>query len=188
MWWYFDKSAQFRGMREGGGFLMGFFATRDGVYVDHQLDLANALADRSGWSVERVDDNRAVLAANGIWRTYELDLSWIDSACAFQISCAFSLRPSPERTPAVLETLRLHNDRMIFGGFSLDLASGAVRYRYALPLDFGQDPPEVLVARLVEFAVEACDSFYPAVRLVASARNDPEDALEAAVLETIGSA
>lgn len=167
---------------------MGYFATRSGLQFEHNIDLSAELAHRAGWSLEASDENHAILSAPGLWRTYQLGLSWIGEQGAFLVESEFPLRARPTRLETVFAAIREFNDRTLFGGFSYDIGEGMVRFRYALAIDPEAGVPEKLVGRLVDVAVESCDRLYPAIRVAASTDRDPAAVLQTAMLDTVGCA
>jgi hypothetical protein len=61
-------------------------------------------------------------------------------------------------------------------------------YRHAFPLrGAGQIKPQQ-VEDLLEVAISECEKFYPAFQFVIWGGKDPQEAMEASVLETIGEA
>ena len=167
---------------------MSYFATRDGVRVEPPLQAAADLASRRGWSVEEFGERYALLVADGLWRRYDLAVSWIEAEEALQVVCGFELRPPAHRMNAVHATLRRRNDDLLFGAFSLDEATGTVIFRYALPVVSTVGDVDAALDRIVDLALRNCDRLYPAVRLATSADRDPDEAIAAAVIQTVGNA
>ena len=167
---------------------MGHPAMRDDSRTEGSIATATDFADRRGWSVKRVDANNAILRASGVWKTYDLAVSRIPHREAVLIVCAFELRQSRDRTDAVLETMRRHNDRLLFGHFSLSVEAGVVSFRYALPASDEGEGLDSTLDRMLDLAVRECDRFYPALRLSASANLEPSRALASAMMDPVGRA
>ncbi len=165
---------------------MTYFATRNGLHGEHPIDLDTELAHRSSWEVQAVEDNAVVLSTEGLWRTYRFTIQWIDDHAALQITGGFAIKPPESGEGAMLETLRLHNDQIVFGRFTFD--GEFVRFRYALATSPADGPQPMALGRLVDLAVEACDVLYPALRMASSGRYLPDEALDAAAMEPVGSA
>jgi len=79
------------------------------------------------------------------------------------------------------------------GHFELWSADGTVLFRHATLLDNDddEDEPDLTIGQaevLVEAAVDEFERFYPVFQLVLFADRTPQDAMAAALLETVGEA
>lgn len=165
---------------------MSYYANRNGMHTEHPIDLDTELSHRSDWSVKAVEDNVVELTAAGLWRTYDITVGWLDKYAALMVEGGFVFKPPAQGAGALRETLDIHNEQIVFGHFTFD--DGYIRFRYALSANPLEGPPPKALGRLVDLTLEACDTLYPALRMVVSGRYNPDEALDAAMMEPVGSA
>jgi hypothetical protein len=138
------------------------------------------------WPVERTDDEMITCAAGG-WCDYNICFSWREEVPALHFSCAFDVRVPPNKRAEVYELMAKVNEHMLLGHFDLISAEGAIVYRHGLPLA-GMTTNSQLFEDLLDIAVEACERFFPAFQFVLWAGKSADEALAAAMLETVGEA
>lgn len=157
------------------------------------IDMLEHVFDANGWAFERSGDEEISTSIKGGWATYQLRALWREEERVLQIIARADLTAPDDRKMAVYETLGLINEQLWMGHFELWSADGTVLFRHATLLDNDddEDEPDLTIGQaevLVEAAVDEFERFYPVFQLVMFADRSPQDAMAAALLETVGEA
>lgn len=161
----------------------------------HDLVLENAeeqvleLAADRGWEVRKSAVEGSVITANGQWYNYTVAVSWCESPLAIQVVCGFKLNVRKPRVATVHETIRILNQRMLFGHLAFEESTGLIHFRYGLPVTPElRENPQAVVTQVVELATNSCDQCYPAIRISASTNLSSAQAVDTVLMNTVGSA
>jgi hypothetical protein len=154
----------------------------------HPMDMVERTLSLYEWQSDRGCDTEIAAQAPGKWSDYSLFFKWSDNAEAMQLTCAFDMRINDQQRQAVHELLVLANERMWLGHFTLWLDEGQPMFRHALPLRGADAPTLGQVQDMIETAVYECERFYPAFQYVIWGGRSAKDAIEMALLETVGEA
>lgn len=157
-------------------------------HTTNPLDVIERLVDDQGWPFDRQGDLEMAVQIPGKWCDYNLYFSWNEEASAIHFTAAFDMRVPQERRPETYELLALLNEKMWLGHFGIWASEGVPMYRYALPLRGVGDPSFEQMEDLIEVAVLECERFYPAFQYVVWGGKSATDAVEAAMLDTVGEA
>jgi hypothetical protein len=157
------------------------------------IDMLEHVFDANGWAFERSGDEEISTSIKAGWATYHLRALWRDEERVLQIIARADLACPDDRRMAIYETLGLINEQLWMGHFELWSADGTVLFRHATLLDTEEevDEPDLTIGQaevLVEAAVDEFERFYPVFQLVMFADRSPQDAMAAALLETVGEA
>jgi hypothetical protein len=157
------------------------------------IDMLEHVFDANGWAFERSGDEEISTSIKAGWATYHLRALWRDEERVLQIIARADLACPDDRRMAIYETLGLINEQLWMGHFELWSADGTVLFRHATLLDTEEevDEPDLTIGQaevLVEAAVDEFERFYPVFQLVMFADRTPQDAMAAALLETVGEA
>jgi hypothetical protein len=157
------------------------------------IDMLEHVFDANGWAFERSGDEEISTSIKAGWATYQLRALWRDEERVLQIIARADLACPEDRRMAIYETLGLINEQLWMGHFELWSADGTVLFRHATLLDTDEDEeePDLTIGQaevLVEAAVDEFERFYPVFQLVMFADRTPQDAMAAALLETVGEA
>jgi hypothetical protein len=156
--------------------------------VPNPIDLIERIAGAHGWSFERGGDDEMSIEINGQWSDYRLFFSWLHDLRAIHFACAFELNVPDHRRSAINELLVRINERMAVGHFDLWADRGLPVFRQSTLLR-GVDAVSVeQVEDLIEIALAECERFYPAFQYVVWGGKAPADAVDAALIETVGEA
>ncbi|MEO5336797.1 MAG: YbjN domain-containing protein [Magnetospirillum sp. WYHS-4] len=155
---------------------------------NHPLDIVEQLVASRDWLFDRNSDHEMAVRVPGRWCDHNLYFAWNDIMEAVQFTCAFDMRVPEPRRAAVNELLALINERLWIGHFGLWMDEGQPLYRHVLPLRGLQAPSVEQIEDLVETAIEECERFFPAFQFVVWAGKSPADALESAMVDTVGEA
>lgn len=152
------------------------------------LDAAEELAAANDWMFER-DGDELTAAVGGHYCEYQLRFFWHPHEQVLQVACVFEGRVASLRRQAVYEALGLMNERQWLGHFELFPEEGLVMFRYGALADAASGGPGAeQIASIAEAALSACERFYPVFQYVVWGGKTPHEAIEAAMLETVGEA
>ncbi len=154
----------------------------------HPIDIVETLAEERSWDFERVADDQIAMGIEGTWCTYSVTLAWSAHDESLRLLCAFQMKPPAKRLAAFYRAMALANDLCWSGAFVLWPDQKMTAYRYGLNLAGGASASSSQINDMVRAAVNACERFHPAFKLVAWGGEDPERALGIAMTEAYGRA
>lgn len=155
---------------------------------DSPLDVVERIVLDNDWMFDRRGDADMSVQVPGRWCDYSLHFAWNDDACALHFTCAFDMRVPEEKVTNVHTLLARANEKLWLGHFSLWEDEALPMYRHVLPFRGAAGPSPEQMEDMVESALDACDRFYPAFQYVVWAGKSAHDALEAAMIDTVGEA
>ena len=156
--------------------------------ADNPLDIVEQIVEINDWIFDRRSDQEMAVQVPGTWCDYSLYFAWNDEMEALHFTCAFDMRVSDDQRSRVYELLALVNDRMWLGHFGMWNDEGLPMYRHALPLRGAKGPVIEQMEDLVETAVMECERFYPAFQYVIWGGKQAHEAIESAMIDTVGEA
>lgn len=152
------------------------------------MDMLAALFEAHGWAHEFIHDDEICGEVPGSWTTYQLRGIWRAEDRVLQVLCLPEVRVSEEKRPAACELVALVNEQLWLGHFDIWSQGGMLLYRHGLMLgDDGLLSLE-MAQHAVEGAIAECDRFYPAFQFVLWGDKQPQDALDAAMVDAAGEA
>lgn len=157
------------------------------------IDMLEHVFDANGWAFERSGDEEISTSVKAGWTTYQLRALWREEERVLQIIARADLTVDVGKRLALYETIGLINEQLWMGHFELWSSDGSVLFRHATLLDTedDEDEPDLTIGQaemLVEAAVDEFERYYPVFQLVMFADRSPQDAMAAALLETVGEA
>ena len=158
------------------------------VPESHPLDVVEQIVASNEWIYDRQGEHELLVQVAGHWCDFNLFFAWNDSLSALHFSCAFDLRVPAERLSAVHELLAVANERMWLGYFSLWHEEGLPMFRHVLLLRDTDGPSHSQLDDVIDTALTECDRFYPAFQYVIWGGKSPKEAIEAAMIDTVGEA
>lgn len=156
--------------------------------IQNPLDLVEQVASAHNWLYDRSSEHDLAIEMTGHWCDYRLFLSWQDEVCALLMACAYDMRVNPARQKAVGELLGRINEQLLVGHFDLWSEDGVPVFRHASLLRGMPNASVELIEDMLDVALTECERFYPAFQFVVWGGRSPKDAIEAAILETVGEA
>jgi hypothetical protein len=155
---------------------------------DKPLDVVEHVVSANEWLFDRPSDEEIAAQVPGRWCDYNLYFRWNEFATAMQFTLTFDTRIPANKFKLISELLALVNDKVWIGHFTIWQEEKALVYRHVLPLR-GSDGPTIEQSEdLVNHAIMESDRFYPAVHYVLWGGKSPGEAVDAAMLETMGEA
>lgn len=149
------------------------------------LDLVEQVLIEEDYPYERGGEE-ARFAVEGAWSDHQLWFAWRPESRVLQLCVALDLRAPQDRRSAVCDLLARINERLGIGHFDFT-EEGSLIYRCVLPvLDAGLT--QLQVSTMIAVALEAADHFYPAFNFLIWAGKSAEEAVQAAMFDTLGEA
>ncbi|HUN49544.1 MAG TPA: YbjN domain-containing protein [Candidatus Sulfotelmatobacter sp.] len=152
------------------------------------LDLIEQIVTEHEWPFDRQGDDELTVGIGGKWCDYQLWFSWREEVGALHFSCAFDMKVPETRRRDLHTLLVLLNEKLWIGHFDLWTDEGLLVFRQALLLRGGLGPTSEQIEDLVEIGLSECERFYPAFQFAVWGGKNPKEAIEAAMLETVGEA
>ena len=151
------------------------------------IDVIETIVTAREWPFDRRSDEEMAAEVPGRWCDYGMFFAWSEELKALHFSCALDMRVPEKRLHAVYELLAALNERMWLGHFVVWREEGVPMFRHTLWTG-GTGSVSETVEDLVEHAVAECERFYTAFQFVIWAGKSPAEAIEAAMLDTVGEA
>lgn len=151
------------------------------------IDVLEDIAETNEWSFDRTDDDELVAEVQGRWCDFRLYFMWRDDVSALHFTCAFEARVRPARRREINDLLALVNEKLWMGHFDVSSEDGLPMYRHTLPLR-GQKVATESLEDLLEAALGECERFFPAFQFVLWGGKTAQEAMTAAMFETVGEA
>lgn len=151
------------------------------------LDIVEQLVSDHEWPFERQGEDDLTVGLGGNFCEFQLWFSWREDINALSLSCAFDLKAPANRRRDLAELIMLANERMPIGHFDLWKKEGMVIFRHTLLQGAGGLSADQ-IETLVEIALNECERFYPAFQFLMWGGKSADEAIMAALLETVGEA
>jgi len=152
------------------------------------LDLAEQLVSDRDWLFDRPVDEELVAEVTGSWCNFRIWFAWQEDLGALIFSCAYDTKIPEKNRARIYPLLAAVNEKMWLGHFDLGSEDGMVMFRHALLLRGGQGATSEQLEDLLDIAMVECNRFYPAFQSVLWGGNTVEQAMEIALLDTVGEA
>ena len=153
------------------------------------LDLIEDLADNKGRAFTRHDDNVLTLTIKGQVAIYDLELEWQEEFASVITSCWMNLPVREEHQAAAAQTLQNVNENLWLGHFDFSTEGYKPTFRHTLMLRLVPVTVSAeMLSDLIDLALAECDRFHTTFKMLSIGDIRMQDALNAAIFETIGEA
>lgn len=152
------------------------------------LDIAEQLIMDRDWLFDRPVDEELLAEVAGQWCHYRIWFTWQPDLQVLIFSCAFDNKLPEKNRKAVYPLLAAINEKMWLGHFDLCSDDHLVTFRHALLLRGGKGATSEQIEDLIDIAITECDRFFPAFQSVVWGGNTCQEALEIALMDTVGEA
>ncbi len=166
---------------------MTYVTVEEEGIVANPLDLIEELVVANDWPFQRAGDDEIVCEIGGRWGQYRLYFIWQEHYGALQFCCRMETR-APKRRAEINGLLAAINSRLWLGHFDVAPEDAMPTFRHTTLLRGTPAASPEQIEDLVEAALIECERYYPAFQLVIWGGKSAEEALEAAVIETVGEA
>jgi hypothetical protein len=140
------------------------------------------------WPFQRSSDHEIDLTLVGTWCDYHVSVTWSAELEALHMTTTLDVKVGVDKVAEMRTLLSLINEQLYFGHFDLWSEEKLLLFRFGLPLNGGAVATPEQCEQLLQVAVEACERYYPAFQFVLWAGKSAEDAVSAAMFDTVGSA
>lgn len=157
------------------------------VSLANPLDIAEQLMTDRDMAYDRPEHSAIVADMSGSWCNYQLELSWHQEFGALSFTCAIDSRIPPRSHALLYPLLAKINPRLWLGHFEL-AEDGAILFRYSMQLKGVSGISIQQLEDLLDIAVSECERFYPAFQSLLWGGKTADEALELALMDTVGEA
>ncbi|MCG8491706.1 MAG: YbjN domain-containing protein [Sneathiellales bacterium] len=168
--------------------MTSLFFSEEELEERNPLDIVESIIAANDWSYERQGRNELTVGVEGSWCQYHLWFSWRSDIRAIHFSCAYDVKISDRKYEAIYELLARMNEKLFVGHFDTWREEGLIMFRHALLLNENFDMSVEQIQSLIEIGMNELEKFYPAVQFAIWGGKTPEEAIESAMLETLGEA
>ena len=156
--------------------------------ANNPIDLLEEFVTANDWRFDRTTDAEIVVELTGNWCDYRLHFAWQEDLGAVYFSCLFDVRVPQNKRARAYHLLALINENLWLGHFDLCSEELVPIFRHTLLVrGVGWISAEQF-EDMVDIAFSECERFFPAFQFVLWGGKTPEEALAAAMLETVGEA
>jgi hypothetical protein len=152
------------------------------------LDLMEEIVSSNEWPFDRPSDRELRVEFSGQWCDYRLYFGWAKEISAMQFSCAYDMKVPEPKTSEVCTLLSIINERLWVGHFDLASESRLLSFRHGVLLRGMHGASVEQLEDLVDIALSESERYYPAFQLVVWGGRTPLQAIDTALLETVGEA
>ena len=152
------------------------------------LELVEQFVMANEWPFDRRNDDEMAVEVPGKWCDLSLYFAWREDVGAMHFSCALDMKVQPGKRDDIYELLAKLNERLWLGHFGLWAEEGVPMFRHSVLLRGLGSASMEQIEDLVEIAVSECERFYPAFQFVIWGGKSAPDAIQAALLDTVGEA
>lgn len=152
------------------------------------IDLMEQIVSAHGFPSDRQSDDDLAAEVVGRWCDYRVFVSWHDEVRALLFACAFDMRVPGGSRRRVQELLSMINEKLLVGHFDMWSDDGLPVFRHSMLMRGQRGATAEQLEDLLDIALTECERFYPAFQFVVWGGKTAVEAIEAAVLETVGEA
>ena len=156
--------------------------------LDNPLDMIEEIVAANDWPFERAHHDEIMVEVRGTWCAYQLYFVWQPCFSALQFGCSYKIRVSAGRRMAVNALLAAMNERLWVGHFLVPSDDDAPMFRHTLLMRGQHQVSLEQMEDLVEIALTESERFYPAIQYIMITGGTPDEALHAAIVDTVGEA
>jgi hypothetical protein len=152
------------------------------------LDVVEQVVSANDWAFDRRNEDEMAVEVPGKWCDYSLYFAWRQDAGALHFTCAFDMRVQQAKRRETHDLLVQVNEKLWLGHFGLWAEEGVPMFRHAVLLRGNGQASSEQIEDLVDIALSECERFYPAFQFVIWGGKSADDAIQAALLDTVGEA
>lgn len=152
------------------------------------LAVVEDIAADHNWAFERSGEDEVTIVSKGDWTDYQISFTWMGEIEALHLACAFDMKIASPRRNEVQRLIAAINEQMWVGHFDIWTHTGMIMYRQSIPLPDGLTASTAQCESMLVSAIHACERYYPAIQFVVWAGKTAEQAMSAAMFDTMGEA
>lgn len=152
------------------------------------IDLAEEIVRANEWTLERSAEDELLVEVSGQFCDYRLCFVWREDMSSLHFTCVIDARVPPRRDREVHSLLAYVNERLWLGHFDVCSEEKVPMFRQTVLLRGIRCASVEQIEDLMDIALNECERFYPAFQFVLWGGKSAKDALEAAMVDTVGEA
>ena len=152
------------------------------------LAVIEDIAASNDLTFERSGEDEVTILSKGQWTDYQLAFTWMSEIEALHLACAFDMKIPDIRRAEVQRLIAAINEQLWVGHFDVWSIAGTVMYRQALVLPGGMSASPAQCEVMMTSALDACERYFPALQFVIWAGKTADEAMAAAMFDTVGEA
>jgi len=156
--------------------------------IANPLDVVEQVVSANDWAFDRRSEDEMAVEVPGKWCDYSLYFAWRQDASALHFTCAFDMRVQQAKRRETNDLLAQVNEKLWLGHFGLWADQGVPMFRHAILLRGNGSASSEQIEDLVDIALSECERFYPAFQFVIWGGKSVDEAIAAALLDTVGEA
>ncbi len=157
-------------------------------FTANPLDILEMIAGQNEWPYERSTDDEIIVAVNGEWCDFHIRYFWEMEDNLLQAAAMLDMRVPDNKKAKILETINLVNERLAVGHFGIWTEDNTLMFRHSSMLGADHDLTAVACEKITDAILAESNKYYPVFQFVLWAGKNPDEALQSAMLETIGEA
>lgn len=159
-----------------------------GDFQSNPLDTLEDVLKANEWPFDRAAEDQLVVETVGRWCDYRMLFVWRAEINALYFSCALDTKVPVEKRGEINHLLVKANEILWFGHFEMCSSEFAPLFRHTMLTRGMRGIAVEQLEDLMDIAVGECDRFFPAFQFLIWGGMSAQDALDSAMLETVGKA
>ena len=160
------------------------------------LDVLETLAAHYDWPYERLGDHEFMAAVSGAWSDFHIRYYWLQDENILQAAGMLDVKIPRDKQAQILEAINLVNENLAMGHFSVWSEDQSIMFRHSHMLDMHDEADSgsyqkicgAVCEKITEAILGECNKYFPVFQYVLWAGKSAEEALQAALIETVGQA
>lgn len=152
------------------------------------IDIIEAVVSANEWSFQRSSDEELSVEFPGHWCAYHLHFVWSEDLSALHLSCFMDMKVPKRRQTVAAELITFINEKLWLGSFVLPKEERTPVFRHTILLRGTSGASTEQLEDVIDIALTECERFYPAFQFATWGGKTAEEAVAAAILETVGEA
>ncbi len=156
--------------------------------LSNPLNLVEQVIIDRDWAYDRPSDEEIVAEVNSSWCNYRIWFTWNEEQGALIFSCAFETKFQKSALKKIYPLIVMVNDKLWIGHFDFISDDSSVAFRHTTLMRGGGVISTQQIEDLMDIAISECERFFPALQAAIWSDKSAEEALSAAIFETVGEA
>lgn len=152
------------------------------------LDSLELIVSQNEWPYERLGNEEIVAAISGDWCDFHLRYLWLDEQNILQCAGQMDVKVQDKKRADILELFAQLNERIDAGHFSIWSDDNSIMFRYSLLPPTNTADMNAACEMVTRTIIAEVNRYYPVFQFVIWGGKTPNEAIEAAMLETVGNA
>ena len=156
--------------------------------VNNPLDTLEILISQNEWPYERMGNEEIVAAIASEWCDFHMRYIWLNDKGILQLAGQLDVRIQDNKRTSVLELITQINERLDLGFFAVWSYDETIMFRHSIHFPSGGVDMVSVCELATRSIIKEINRYFPVFQFVIWAGKSPSDAIEAAMLETVGNA